>query len=117
MRINDFSYMVTKLYENMLFLLIFHFILYSFVCLSETCPDSKILPDDDNLDTSGYNLVRCDYSSNSGGGVCFYHKKVLPLRVVDVNYLNDCIRFELKIGEKLFSFISLYRSSSQITLN
>ena len=27
--------------------------------------------------------------------------------------MNKCVRFELKIGEKLFTFISLYRSPSQ----
>ena len=37
----------------------------------------------------------------------------MPLRIINVNYLNECVRFELKRGEKLFSFISLYRSPSQ----
>ena len=76
------------------------------------------LPDDDNLNISGYNLVRCDRSSNSKRGKVFiYYKETLPLRKIDVNYLNDSIRFKLKIGEKLCSFITLYRSPSRITLN
>lgn len=76
------------------------------------------LPDDDNLNISRYNLVRCDYSSNSKRGkVLIYYKETLPLRKIDVNYLNDSIRFKLKVGEKLCSFITLYRSPSQITLN
>ena len=33
--------------------------------------------------------------------------------VINVNYLNECVRLELKIGEILCSFISLYRSLSQ----
>ena len=32
--------------------------------------------------------------------------------VINVIYLNECIRFELNIGEKLWSFVSLYRSPS-----
>ena len=40
-------------------------------------------------------------------------QRELPLRVINVNYLNECIRFELKISEKLCSFASLYRSPSQ----
>ena len=84
------------------------------IYLLETFFDSKTLPDDDNLDFSGYNLVHSDHPPNSKRcGVCIYYKETLPLRVINVNYLNECIRFELKIGEKLCSFISLYRSPSQ----
>ena len=52
-------------------------------------------------------------SNNKRGGVCIYYKQALPLRVTNVNYLNECRRFELKIDEELCSFISLYRSPSQ----
>ena len=84
---------------------------FDIICLSETYLDSKTLPDDDNLDISGYNLVRSDHPPDSKhGGVCIYFKEALPL---NFNYLNECIRFELKIGEKLCSFISLYRSPSK----
>ena len=54
--------------------------------------------------------------NNKRGGVCIYYKQALSLRVTNVNYLNECRRFELQIGEELCSFISLYRSPSQ-TLN
>ena len=37
----------------------------------------------------------------------------LPLRVLDIQYLNECINFELKIGDKLCTFVALYRSRSQ----
>ena len=60
-------------------------------------------------------MVRSDHPSNSKrGGACIYYKETyIPLRVINVNYLNECIRFELNIGEKLCSFISLYRSPIQ----
>ena len=67
-----------------------------------------------NLDIPGYNLVHSDHPSyRKGGGVCIYYKETLRLRVIIVNYLNEYIRFELNISEKLCSFISLYRSPRQ----
>ena len=32
---------------------------------------------------------------------------------MSIHYLQECINFKLKIGDKLFNFISLYRSPSQ----
>ena len=37
----------------------------------------------------------------------------MPLGVLDIQYLNECINFELKIGDKLCAFVALYRSRSQ----
>ena len=43
-----------------------------------------------------------------------YYKSYLPLRIIDISYLNDCVRFELVVGDKLCNFIvSLHRSPSQ----
>ena len=63
---------------------------------------------------SGYNLIRSDHpSNNKHGGVCIYYKNFLPLRVLGIQYLQECINFELNIGGKICNFISLYRSPSQ----
>ena len=35
------------------------------------------------------------------------------MKVLDIQYLPECISFEIRIGDKLCSFISLYRSPSQ----
>ena len=84
------------------------------ICLSETYLDSNILPDDSNLEIPDYNLVRSDHPSNKKrGGVCIYYKSYLPLRIININYLNECVRFELMVGDKLCNFIALYRSPSQ----
>ena len=84
------------------------------ICLSESCLDLNILPDDSNLKIPGYNLLRSDHLSNENcGGVCIYYKSYLPLRIIDINYLNECVRFELMVGDKLCNFIALYRSLSQ----
>ena len=46
---------------------------FDIVCLSETYLDSNTAPDNDNLEISGYNLIRLDHPSNSKReGVCIY---------------------------------------------
>ena len=77
-------------------------------CLSETFLDKGILSDDVNLDIPGYNLVRADHSANTkGGGVCIYFRKSLPLRILDIHFLHECIKFEIRIGDK-YSTLFLY---------
>ena len=88
--------------------------LYYIICLSETYLDSSIPSDDDNLELPGYNLVRADNPTNTKrGGVCIYYHNSLPLKVIDIQFLNECISFEIRIGGKLCSFLYLYRSPSQ----
>ena len=84
------------------------------VCLSETFLDSSISIDDDNLQIPGYSSVRADHPSNTKrGGVLLYYKSFLPIKLIDVNYLNECISFELRIGGKVCKLLTLYRSPSQ----
>ena len=84
------------------------------ICLSETYLNSSVASDDENLEVTGYNLVRSDHPANTKrGGVCLYYKTCLPLRVSGIQYLNECINFELKIRDKLCTFVALYRSPSQ----
>ena len=40
-------------------------------------------------------------------------KSSLPLKVLEVQLLQECINFEIKIADKICNFISLYRSCSQ----
>ena len=97
------------------FLLIAYIAVYKFniICISETYFDTSITSDDGNLEILGYNLIQSDHPSNSKrGGVCIYYKSALPLRVLDIYYLQESISFELKIGDILCNFISLYRSPS-----
>ena len=84
------------------------------ICLSETYLDSTVPLDDDNMVISGYNLIRSDHPSNTKrGGACLYYKSYLPLRVLNINYLIECPNFELKIGDKSYTFIAIYRSPRQ----
>ena len=81
------------------------------ICLSETYLDSSTSSDDDNLTISWYNLKRSDHhSNNKRGGVCIYYKNFLHLRVLGIQYLPECINFELNICGKiciLFFFIHI----------
>ena len=87
---------------------------FDIICLSKMFLDSNILSDGNNLKIPGYNLVRSDHPSNKKrGGVCIYYKSYMPLRIIDIIYLNECVRLELMVGDKLCDFIALYTSSSQ----
>ena len=84
------------------------------ICLSETCLNSEIPYDDENLEIPGCNLVREDHPSNSKrGGVYVYYKSSLPFRVINVKYIHKSISSELRIGGKCCRFSCLYRSPSQ----
>ena len=39
--------------------------------------------------------------------------KTFPLKDLDIQLLQECINFEIKIANKICNFISLYRSPSQ----
>ena len=87
---------------------------FDIICLSETYLDSNTPLNDDNLKISGYTLVRSDHPSNTKrGGVCLYYKNSLPLRVINIGYLNECLTLELTVGDKTCNFVVLYRSPSQ----
>ena len=60
------------------------------------------------------NLIRSvDPSNSERGSVCIYYKNFLHLRVLQIQYLHECINIELKIGDKLYNSMALQRSPSQ----
>ena len=75
----------------------------------------NILIGDSNMKIPGCNLVRSDHPSGKKcAGLCLYYKSYLPLRMTDINYSNDCVRFELMVDDKRFNVIALYSSLSQL---
>ena len=52
-------------------------------------------------------------SKNKRGGVCIFYRTTLPLRVLNISYLRECITFKISIGNKVCRFIHLYRSPGQ----
>ena len=64
------------------------------ICLCETYLDSNISSDNVNLELPGYNLVRADNLTNTKrGSVCIYYHNSLPLKLIDIQFLNECIEF------------------------
>ena len=87
---------------------------FDIVCLSETFANSNILADGETLQIPGYIIARVDHPSNTkSDGVCVYYKPPLPLKLLDIKYLQKCINLQLIICDNLCSFIILYRSPSQ----
>ena len=59
-------------------------------------------------------MLRADHpSNNKRGGVYTFYKTALPLKLLNISYLSECITFEISIGNKVCHFIHLYRSPSQ----
>ena len=84
---------------NELFLLRAYIAVHEFdeICLSETYLDFTVASDDENLEITGYNLVRANHPANTKrGAVCLYYKTCLSLKVLGIQCLNKCINFELK---------------------
>ena len=85
---------------------------FDIVCLSETFVNPEDRTDNENLQIPGYSITRGDHISNTKrGGVCVYYKTSLPLKVLNIKYLQEYINLELIIGENLCSSIG-----HQITL-
>ena len=99
-----------------IFLLSAYVLVHNFdiICLSETYLHSEISTDDKNLEIPGYYLLRADHPpSDKTGGVCIFYRTNLPLRILNISYLSECVTFEISIGKKICRFIHLYRSPSQ----
>ena len=63
------------------------------ICFSETYLYSETSPDDDNLEIPGYSIIRKDHPSNTKrGGVCVYYKNTLTFKIINIKYLQECIK-------------------------
>ena len=71
------------------------------ICISESYLNSDTSSNDDNLIILGYNMSRADHpSGNQRGGVYIYYKGSLLIKMLNINYLQECICFDLKIRRK-----------------
>ena len=66
-----------------------------------------------DLDCGNY-LLRADHPSTTRGGSVYIPYRInLPLRILNISYLSQCITLEISIGNKVCHFIHLYRSPSE----
>ena len=87
------------------------------IFLSETFLDSTTEANDPKINIPGYNLLRCNHSSNlKRGGVCMFYEEYLPTnRSDDLCILTECNVTEINLGKKSVFFSLSYRSPSQTT--
>ena len=86
---------------------------FDIIYISESYLNSDTSSNDNNLNIPGYNMSRADHpSGNRRGGVCIYYKESLPIKMLNINYPQESICFDLNIGSKLCTTASLYRSPS-----
>ena len=51
---------------------------------------------DSLLEIYGYNLIRSEHPNDiKRGGVCFYFKKILPVRVITILYFKEPLLLEM----------------------
>ena len=63
-----------------------------------------------------YKLIRANHPKNiRQGGVCIYYRETLPLKIIQTNYLPECLVCEINYDNKKIFIATLYRSPSQIT--
>ena len=81
---------------------------------SESFLNSNISCDNGNLHQMVCNFLRTDQPFNiKSGGAFPYYRDDLPLNLINIQYLNGCATFEIKLGDKMFNFFSLRRSPNQ----
>ena len=87
---------------------------YDCICISETYFDSTISSDNNNLNISGYNLIRADHRSNSKrDSVCIYYKESLAVQLLNNIGLPECLVCKVCLGNKAGYVVVTYRSPSQ----
>ena len=113
---NEFIFNVTESkFLNQLHLLEYDLMFqYNIICLSETYLDSDTSHEDANLEIVGYTLIRANHPSNTKrGGACLYYRNSPAFRLLKIQYLEECINFEISFAGKVCSFTSSYRSPNQ----
>ena len=87
---------------------------FDIICLSETFLNSSLQNDDNSLALNGYKLVRADNPSDLKEEVfASTLKKSLPIKVLNVTNLHECLVCELFLNSRQSYIVRLHRSPSQ----
>ena len=63
--------------------------------------DSSASSNNENLNISGYKLLRADHPGNvKRSDICMYFKESLPVRFLAHSYLKECFILEVSINNK-----------------
>ena len=83
---------------------------YDFICLSESFLSPSVSSTLDSLNTDDYNIVRSDHPSGSKkGGVCCYFKESLPIRMLKITPMTECLVLIMLYNNKLVIVSVIYR--------
>ena len=85
---------------------------FDIICLSETYLHNSYHTNDDQLAFPGYNLIRADNTNNIR--VCIYYQGTLPLKIINVNILNECLVCELSFGSRRVCLVSIKHQASRV---
>ena len=87
---------------------------FDIICISETFLDSSISSNDLESLLDGYKIIRSDHPMNlKRGGVCIFFKETLPLNILNITQLNECLVVEILYNNKKCYLVTLYRSPNQ----
>ena len=81
---------------------------FNILSVSETFLNSEVAASDLNLEMTGFNLYRAEHPSNcKRGGVCVFYNAKLPLKVLNISNIKECVNFEVSIANEicLFSYL------------
>ena len=79
---------------------------FDIACLSETCLDTSVPLHEVNLEIQGYELVRSENpSQHKRDSICIYFRNSLPLKILNIHYLQESISFELQVCSKICKFV------------
>ena len=79
--------------------------------LSKTFLNLYILCDDSNLQLLGFDLIELVTHLTQKEGEFAFNFRISHL--INIHYLNECITFEIKLGDKICKFLSLHMSPNQ----
>ena len=89
---------------------------FDFICLSKSYLDSTTSSDDKNLCLDGYKLIRTGHPKNiKQDGSCICYSETLPVKIIQLNYLLECLVCEINYDNNKIFIVTLYRSPSQST--
>ena len=87
---------------------------YDFISLSEMFLSTSMSSKLDSLNIDGYNIVRSDHLSGSKrGSVCCYFKESLPIRILEITAMTECLVLEMLYNNNLVIISVIYRSPNQ----
>ena len=80
---------------------------FDIICLLETNLDNSYHSDE--LALPGYSLIRADNLKNiKREGVCIDYQEALPVKVINVNILNQCLVCELSFRSCHVCLVSIF---------